>query len=79
MIDGVNALIVQLHQTLSLRGAGNAADVDTDDNVSPDGGDTSSGEILVVAVLAVPMMVELLWNNLFVAKPRNRGFACSNP
>ena len=43
MIDGVNALIVQLHQTLSLRGAGNAADVNTDDNVSPDGGDTPSG------------------------------------
>lgn len=43
VIDGVNALIVQLHQTLSLRGAGNAADVNTDDNVSPDGGDTPSG------------------------------------
>jgi len=43
VIDGVNALIVQLHQTLALRGAGNAADVNTDDNVSPDGGDTPSG------------------------------------
>ena len=43
VIDGVNALIVQLHQTLSLRGAGNAADVGTDDNVSPDGVDTPSG------------------------------------
>ena len=43
VIDGVNALIVQLHQTLSLRGAGNAADVGADDNVSPDGGGTPSG------------------------------------
>ncbi|MBQ5674875.1 MAG: hypothetical protein IIV45_07320 [Lachnospiraceae bacterium] len=43
VIDGVNALIVQLHQTLSLRGAGNAADVNVDDNVSPDGVDTPSG------------------------------------
>ena len=43
VIDGVNALIVQLHQTLSLRGAGNAADVGADDNVSPDGVDTPSG------------------------------------
>ena len=43
VIDGVNALIVQLHQTLSLRGAGNTADVNTDENVSPDGGGTPSG------------------------------------
>ena len=43
MIDGVNALIIQLHQTLSLRGASNAADVNADENVSPDGGDTPSG------------------------------------
>ena len=43
VIDGVNALIVQLHQTLSLRGAGNTADVGTDENVSPDGVDTPSG------------------------------------
>ena len=42
LIDGVNALIVQLHQTLSLRGAGTSADVDTDDTVSP-GGDVPSG------------------------------------
>lgn len=34
LIDGVNAMIVQLHQTLSLRGAGTSADVDTDDTVS---------------------------------------------
>lgn len=43
VIDGVNALIVQLHQTLALRGAGNAADVNTDENVSPDSGGTPSG------------------------------------
>ena len=43
LIDGVNGLIVQLHQTLSLRGAGSTSDVNTDDVVSPDGGDTSSG------------------------------------
>lgn len=42
LIDGVNALIVQLHQTLSLRGAGNKTEVSVDDNVSPDSGDTSS-------------------------------------
>lgn len=42
LIDGVNALIVQLHQTLSLRGAGTSADIDTDDTVSPGGGDTFS-------------------------------------
>ena len=41
LIDGVNALIVQLHQTLSLRGAGTSADVDTDDTVFSGGGDTS--------------------------------------
>ena len=43
VIDGVNALIVQLHQTLSLRGAGSAVEVNVDDNVSPDGGNTPSG------------------------------------
>ena len=43
LIDGVNALIVQLHQTLSLRGAGTSADVDTDDTVSPGGDVPSSG------------------------------------
>lgn len=43
LIDSVNGLIVQLHQTLSLRGAGSMSDVNTDDTVSPDGGDTSSG------------------------------------
>jgi len=43
LIDGVNGLIVQLHQTLSLRGAGSTSDVNTDDTVSPGGGDTSSG------------------------------------
>lgn len=43
LIDGVNGLIVQLHQTLSLRGAGSTSDVNTDDAVSPGGGDTSSG------------------------------------
>ena len=43
LIDGVNALIVQLHQTLSMRGAGSTADVNTDDTVSPGGGDASSG------------------------------------
>jgi len=43
VIDGVNALIVQLHQTLSLRGAGSAVEVNVDDNVSPDGVDTPSG------------------------------------
>ena len=43
LIDGVNALIVQLHQTLSMRGAGNTADVNTDDTVSPGGGDAPSG------------------------------------
>ena len=42
LIDGVNALIVQLHQTLSLRGAGTSADVDTDDTVSPSGGQDDS-------------------------------------
>ena len=42
LIDGVNALIVQLHQTLSLRGAGISADVDTDDTVSPGGGQDDS-------------------------------------
>ena len=42
LIDGVNALIVQLHQTLSLRGAGTSADVNTDDTVSPDGGQDDS-------------------------------------
>lgn len=42
LIDGVNALIVQLHRPPSLRGAGTLADVDTDDAVSPSGGDTSS-------------------------------------
>lgn len=42
LIDGVNALIVQLHQTLSLRGAGTSADVDTDDTVSPGGGQDNS-------------------------------------
>lgn len=43
LIDGINGLIVQLHQTLSLRGAGSTSDVNTDDTVSPGGGDTSSG------------------------------------
>ena len=43
LIDGVNALIIQLHQTLSLRGAGSTADVNTDDTVSPGGGDAPSG------------------------------------
>lgn len=43
VIDSVNALIVQLHQTLSLRGAGSAVEVNVDDNVSPGGGDTPSG------------------------------------
>ena len=43
LIDGVNGLIVQLHQTLSIRGAGSTSDVNTDDTVSPGGGDTSSG------------------------------------
>ena len=43
LIDGVNGLIVQLHQTLSLRGVGSTSDVNTDDAVSPGGGDTSSG------------------------------------
>lgn len=42
LIDGVNALIIQLHQTLSLRGAGNTSDVNTDDTVSPGGGNTPS-------------------------------------
>ena len=42
LIDGVNALIVQLHQTLSLRGAGNTSDVNTDDTVSPGGGGAPS-------------------------------------
>ena len=42
LIDGVNALIIQLHQTLSLRGAGSTADVNTDDTVSPGGGDAPS-------------------------------------
>ena len=42
LIDGVNALIVQLHQTLSLRGAGTSADVDTDNTVSPGGGQDDS-------------------------------------
>lgn len=42
LIDGVNALIVQLHQTLSLRGAGTSADVNTDDTVSPGGGQDDS-------------------------------------
>lgn len=41
-IDGVNALIVQLHQTLSLRGAGTSADVNTDDTVSPGSGQDDS-------------------------------------
>lgn len=43
LIDGINGLIVQLHQTLSLRGAGSTSDVNTDDTVSPGSGDTSSG------------------------------------
>lgn len=43
LIDGVNALIVQLHQTLSMRGAGSTADVNTDDTVSPGGDDAPSG------------------------------------
>ena len=43
LIDSVNGLIVQLHQTLSLRGAGSTSDVNTDDTVSPGGGDTSPG------------------------------------
>ena len=43
LIDGVNALIVQFHQTLSMRGAGSTADVNTDDTVSPGGGDAPSG------------------------------------
>lgn len=43
LIDGVNALIVQLHQTLSMRGAGSTADVNTDDTVSPGGSDAPSG------------------------------------
>ena len=43
LIDSVNGLIVQLHQTLSIRGAGSTSDVKTDDTVSPGGGDTSSG------------------------------------
>ena len=42
LIDGVNALIVQLHQTLSLHGAGTSADIDTDDTVSPGGGQDDS-------------------------------------
>ena len=42
LIDGVNALIVQLHQTLSMRGAGSTADVNTDDTVSPGGGGAPS-------------------------------------
>ena len=43
LIDGVNALIVQLHQTLSMFGAGSTADVNTDDTVSPGGGNAPSG------------------------------------
>ena len=43
LIDSVNGLIVQLHQTLSIRGAGSTSDVNTDDIVSPGSGDTSSG------------------------------------
>ena len=43
LIDGVNALIVQLHQTLSMRGAGSTADVNTDDTVLLGGGDAPSG------------------------------------
>lgn len=43
LIDSVNGLIVQLHQTLSLRGAGSTSDINTDDTVSPGGGDTSPG------------------------------------
>lgn len=43
LIDSVNGLIVQLHQTLSIRGAGSTSDVNADDTVSPGGGDTSSG------------------------------------
>ena len=43
LIDGVNALIVQFHQTLSMRGACSTADVNTDDTVSPGGGDAPSG------------------------------------
>ena len=43
LIDSVNGLIVQLHQTLSIRGAGSTSDVNTDDTVSPGSGDTSSG------------------------------------
>ena len=38
VIDGVNALVVQLQQTLSMRGAGNKANTPSDDNVHPGGG-----------------------------------------
>lgn len=44
LIDSVNALIIQLHQTLSLRGSGSTSDVNTDDTVSP-GGDAPSGGV----------------------------------
>ena len=43
LIDGVNALIVQFHQTLSMRGAGSTADVNTDDTVSPGASGGGSG------------------------------------
>ena len=42
VIDSVNALIVQLHQTLSLRGASSTTDVNTEDSVSPGTGNNST-------------------------------------
>lgn len=68
LIDSVNGLIVQLHQTLSIRGAGSTSDVNTDDAVSPGGGDTSSGVLLIVVpevlrMVALPVVGEVLkWN-----------------
>ena len=72
LIDGVNALIIQLHQTLCLRGAGSTADVNADDTV-----------LLVVAMLLpivvwavlLIMVVVLKWNNFYNNKASEKSEA----
>lgn len=45
LIDGINALVIQLQQTLSHRGAGTMPDASGSNPVTPDsGGDSDSGE-----------------------------------
>ena len=68
MIDGVNALIIQLHQTLSLRDAGTSADVDTDDTVFRVVVILLPVVILVLPLIIVPILAVLKWNNFYNSK-----------